>query len=41
MVLIHYKKTELNQFLYETPANTPIDLVIKELVEGNNNLNNI
>lgn len=34
MVLIHYKKTETNQFLYETPANTPIEVVLKELVES-------
>lgn len=36
MVLINYKKTENNQFLYECPANTPIDKVIHELVESNN-----
>lgn len=34
MVLIHYKKTELNQFLYECPGSTPTDLVIKDLVES-------
>lgn len=34
MVLIHYKKTELNQFLYECLACTPTDQVIKELVES-------
>lgn len=32
MVLIHYKKTEHNQFLYETPGTTPNDEVIKNLV---------
>ncbi|KAM3142240.1 hypothetical protein pb186bvf_005649 [Paramecium bursaria] len=36
MVLIHYKKTELNQFLFETPANTPVDQLLKDLVEINN-----
>ncbi|CAD8045008.1 unnamed protein product [Paramecium primaurelia] len=36
MVLIHYKKTELNQFLYECNGNTPNDQVIKDLVEINN-----
>jgi len=35
MVLIHYKKTDYNQFLYEVPASTPIEQVINELVEGN------
>jgi hypothetical protein len=24
MVLVHYKKTEHNQFLYEAPAGTPV-----------------
>lgn len=36
MVLIHYKKTEHNQFLYETPGATPNEEVIKGLVEINN-----
>lgn len=34
MVLIHYKKTDLNQFLYECPASTPVELVIHDLVES-------
>jgi hypothetical protein len=34
MVLLHYKKTEMNQFLYETPANTPIEIIIKEMTES-------
>ena len=36
MVLIVYKKTENNQFMYETAANTPIEVVIRELVESIN-----
>lgn len=40
MVLIHYKKTELNQFLYECPASAPTDQVIKDLVESITNFEN-
>jgi hypothetical protein len=36
MVLIHYKKTEANQFLYETKASILIDDLIKELIDVNN-----
>jgi len=36
MVLINYKKTENNQFLYECPAKTPIETVVHDLVEVNN-----
>lgn len=36
MVLLHYKKTEHNQFLYETTVNSPIEKVIDELVEVSN-----
>lgn len=35
MVLIHFKKTENNQFLYETKASIPTDELIKELVHSN------
>lgn len=31
MVLLHYKKTEHNQFLYETTADQSIDETIKQL----------
>jgi len=34
MVLIHFKKTENNQFLYETQASTKTDDLIIELVYG-------
>ena len=34
MVLINYKKTENNQFLYECPAKTPIETVVHDLVES-------
>ncbi len=42
MVLIHYKKTDFNQFLFETTVNIPVDELIKQLVESNekNNLLN-
>ena len=33
MVILHYKKTELNQFLYETTVEISIDELIKELRE--------
>jgi uncharacterized protein YndB with AHSA1/START domain len=36
MVLLHYKKTEHNQFLFETTVNAPVEKVIEELVEGKN-----
>jgi hypothetical protein len=36
MVLIHYKKTDTNQFLYSVPAATPNAEVIHELVTINN-----
>jgi len=36
MVLIHYKKTDYNQFYFEAPAATPIELLIEQLVEVNN-----
>ena len=34
MVKIHYKKTETNQFLYDTTVTINIDQLIKELVES-------
>lgn len=36
MVLIHYKKTDTDQFLYNCPANTEVSALTKELVEANN-----
>lgn len=32
MVLLHYKKTDHNQFLYETTGNRSIGEIIDELV---------
>ncbi len=34
MVFLHYKKTDTNQFIYETKASTPIEEVLNDLVEG-------
>jgi hypothetical protein len=36
MVLLHYKKTDLNQFLYETYCDIPVEQLLEELVEINN-----
>jgi len=36
MVLIHYKKTDYNQFFFECPAVSPIDIAIEDLVKVNN-----
>lgn len=36
MVFLHYKKTDTNQFFYETKATTPVEDLIKDLVEINN-----
>ncbi|CAI2375911.1 unnamed protein product [Moneuplotes crassus] len=36
MVLIHFKKTDKNQFLYESTVKTKVDDLIHELVELNN-----
>eukprot|EP01017_Pseudomicrothorax_dubius_P049280 TRINITY_DN9143_c0_g1_i1.p1 TRINITY_DN9143_c0_g1~~TRINITY_DN9143_c0_g1_i1.p1 ORF type:complete len:306 (-),score=58.42 TRINITY_DN9143_c0_g1_i1:22-891(-) len=36
MVLIHFKKSDNNQFLYETTVSIPVDQLIGELVEVNN-----
>lgn len=36
MVLIHYKKSDTNQFLYETTASTPVADLIKSLVHVHN-----
>ena len=33
MVLIHYKKTDKNQFLYETTVTIPIEELLPQLVE--------
>ena len=35
MVLIHYKKTDYNQFFYDTVASIPVEQLIEELVYGN------
>lgn len=34
MVLLHYKKTDHNQFLFETLGTRPIGEIIDELVES-------
>lgn len=34
MVLLHYKKTDHNQFLYELPGDTLVEQVVDELVES-------
>jgi len=36
MVLIHYKKSDQNQFLYESTVKIPVEDLIGELVEVNN-----
>lgn len=36
MVLIHYKKSDQNQFLYESTVQIPVENLLKELVELNN-----
>ena len=36
MVLIHYKKSDRNQFLCETPAETPIPQLVSQLTKLNN-----
>lgn len=44
MVLIHYKKTDHNQFIIEVPTTTPIEDLIQMLVESklpDNKVNNI
>jgi hypothetical protein len=34
MVVLHYKKTDLNQFLYETHSQVKIDDLINEVCES-------
>ena len=34
MVILHYKKTDLNQFLYETHAGVKVEDLIDELCKG-------
>ena len=34
MVLLHYKKTDHNQFLYEAPAATPVNELLQALVDS-------
>lgn len=34
MVLLHYKKTDHNQFLYEVPGDTLVADVVDQLVES-------
>lgn len=36
MVLLHYKKTDHNQFLYQVPGNTAVQQARDELVESIN-----
>jgi hypothetical protein len=35
MVILHYKKSDHNQFLYETTGNRMVGEIIDELVESN------
>jgi len=41
MVLLHFKRTEGNQFLYETTTATSVDDLVVELCELNNLRNKI
>ena len=41
MVLLHFKKTEGNQFLYETTTAIPVDDLVNEICEVNNLRNRI
>lgn len=34
MVVLHYKKTDLNQFLFETHTAIPVDDLVNELCES-------
>ena len=36
MVLIHYKKTDLDQFFFNASSKTDIETLTKDLVEANN-----
>ena len=33
MVILHIKRTDLNQFLYETNTSVPVDELLKTLVQ--------
>lgn len=41
MVVLHYKKTDHNQFLYQTLTSIKLELLIKELVIMNNMRNHV
>ena len=41
MVILHYKKTDHNQFLYQTVTSIKLELLIKELVIMNNLRNHV
>jgi len=41
MVLLHFKRTEGNQFLYDTTTSTSVDDLVQELCELNNLRNKI
>ena len=34
MVVLHYKKTDLNQFLYETHCDVKVDDLVNEICES-------
>ena len=34
MVLLHYKKTDHNQFIHQAPGTTPVKDVIDQLIES-------
>jgi len=36
MVLIHFKKSDHNQFLFDTVTSIPTDELLKQLIEINN-----
>ena len=38
MVVLHYKKSDLNQFLFETYCDVPIEDLLNELCAGKSNL---
>ncbi len=41
MVVLHYKKSDHNQFLYQTVSSVKLDQLIKELVIMNNMRNQV
>ena len=41
MVVLHYKKTDLNQFLFETSTSIKVDQLLYDLCEGKSDSKNI